>query len=124
MKLRRWLVILSLTSSVLAVVLAGAWWWITWPKRTAQEFAALVACQRIDDASRLMERRGDDNAMNGLRRSAVWLKDASVEAQSRTCLDIVQGTQTFYYGNMIFRVERGKVITLSSGLDLPYIPTR
>ena len=38
MKLPRWLVIGMLTSSVLAVLAAAGWWWVTWPERTAREF--------------------------------------------------------------------------------------
>jgi len=41
MKLPRWLVIAMLTTSVLSVLAAAGWWWVTWPERTAREFEGL-----------------------------------------------------------------------------------
>jgi hypothetical protein len=38
MKFPRWLLVSLLSASVLAVLGAGAWWWVTWPERTAREF--------------------------------------------------------------------------------------
>jgi hypothetical protein len=40
MRLPRWLVVSLLAVSVLAVPGAGAWWWVTWPERTANQFCA------------------------------------------------------------------------------------
>jgi len=37
MKLPRWLVIAMLTTSVLSVLAAAGWWWVTWPARTVRE---------------------------------------------------------------------------------------
>jgi hypothetical protein len=48
MKLPRWLVIGLLTSSMLAVLAAPGWWWITWPERTAREFVHLVTQRDFD----------------------------------------------------------------------------
>ncbi len=42
MKLPRWLVVVMLSSSVLAPLGAAAWWWVTWPDRTAREFVELL----------------------------------------------------------------------------------
>jgi hypothetical protein len=33
MKLPRWLVIAMLSSSLLAVLAVGGWWWVSWPER-------------------------------------------------------------------------------------------
>jgi hypothetical protein len=38
MRLPRWLVVSLLSASVLTVLGAGAWWWVTWPERTANKF--------------------------------------------------------------------------------------
>jgi hypothetical protein len=38
MTLPRWLVVSLLIVSLLAVFGAGAWWWVTWPERTARAF--------------------------------------------------------------------------------------
>jgi hypothetical protein len=48
MKLPRWLVIAMLTTSMLSVLAAAGWWWVTWPERTAREFVGLM-----DDATEL-----------------------------------------------------------------------
>ena len=38
MKLPSWLVILMMTSSVLAVLAAAGRWWVTWPERTVRGY--------------------------------------------------------------------------------------
>jgi hypothetical protein len=53
MKLPRWLVVTLLSASVLAVLGAGAWWWVTWPARTVNEFFLAMSEERYDDAQRL-----------------------------------------------------------------------
>jgi len=54
MKLPRWLVIAMLTTSVLSVLAAAGWWWVTWPERTLREFVQLVADTEFEEANRLM----------------------------------------------------------------------
>jgi hypothetical protein len=53
MTLPRWLVVSLMTVSALATLAAGAWWWVTWPERTASQFCELVHDLRFDDASRM-----------------------------------------------------------------------
>src|SRR5262245_41935000 len=43
MKLQRWLVLSLLSVSMFAVPGAGAWWWITWPERTAAMWSKTLA---------------------------------------------------------------------------------
>ena len=59
MKLPRWLMIGMLTTSVLSVLAAAGWWWVTWPERTAREFAALVVAGRWEQANSLVVAEGD-----------------------------------------------------------------
>src|SRR5437899_11245501 len=54
MKLPRWLVICLLGSSVLAVLAAAGWWWVTWPERTAREFADRFGAGRIGEAEQML----------------------------------------------------------------------
>jgi hypothetical protein len=42
MTLPRWLVVSLLSASLLAVLGAGAWWWVTWPVRTITEVERLI----------------------------------------------------------------------------------
>ena len=53
MKLPRWLVIGMLTTSVLSVLAAAGWWWVTWPERTAVEWGALMRDGKISEANRM-----------------------------------------------------------------------
>jgi hypothetical protein len=53
MKLPRWLVVSLLTVSVFAVLGSGVWWWLTWPKRTAESFAEFTAQAEFQDAAKL-----------------------------------------------------------------------
>ena len=51
------MVIGMLTSSVLsvlAVLLAAGWWWVTWPERTASEFVSLVAREDFEAANAMI----------------------------------------------------------------------
>jgi len=54
MKLPRWLVIAMLTTSVLAVLAAAGWCWVTWPERTAREFVELLATDKVEEARAMM----------------------------------------------------------------------
>ena len=51
MKLPRWLLIGMWTSSVLAVLAAAGWCWVTWPERTARCFCILMADLQFEEAT-------------------------------------------------------------------------
>jgi len=59
MKLPRWLVIAMLTTSVLSVLAAAGWWWVTWPERTAYELVNLLRDGEYDKARNLINTVGD-----------------------------------------------------------------
>jgi hypothetical protein len=52
MKLPQWLVVSLLSASVLAVLGAGVWWWVTWPERTARHFIELINTEDLAGARR------------------------------------------------------------------------
>ena len=54
MKLPRWLVIGMLTTSVLAVLVAAGWWWVTWPERTARDFFEAMVADRQEDEMNML----------------------------------------------------------------------
>ena len=102
MKLPRWLVIGMLTSSVLAVLAAAGWWWVTWPERTAREFAELISAGKFDEAKRFlrpMDEPPKEEPPN--RRSQMYmpLLGSSVASEfaldEPTLLDIVVGRRSF-----------------------------
>ena len=117
MKLPRWLMIVLWTSSVLAVLAAAGWWWLTWPERTAREFVEWVGKQA--DGSDERPRR---------TRSRVWFQDPvgftpisswgvpELAAKPRSLVDVLLGRQEFLiaaeheWNEWDFAVERGKVI--------------
>jgi hypothetical protein len=47
MKLPRWLMLTMVTSSLLSVLAAAGWWWITWPGTAVRQISL-----RIDEAKR------------------------------------------------------------------------
>jgi hypothetical protein len=55
MKLPRWLVIMMMLVSVLSVLGAAAWLWITWPERTAREFVSLTARGEFEQLRTLLD---------------------------------------------------------------------
>ncbi len=67
MKLPRWLMITMLTSSVLAVLGAAGWWWVTWPERTAREFVELLRDGRESEEEWLAPHRSLRWERDGLR---------------------------------------------------------
>jgi hypothetical protein len=109
MKLPRWLVVSLLTVSVLAVLGAGAWWWVTWPERTAIAYVERRA--RMATEREQHERSLPPGAAKGL--PVFFPKHwRDVSPQSRTVLDLVIGRErfiTFGGKGAYFVVERGRV---------------
>ena len=120
MKLPRWLVIGMLNTSVLSVLAAAGWWWVTWPERTAQEFFALYREGEFGQARQMLAQpdpdvfRVDELVYNEGKR-AYW-RDLHIKGMRRTWLDRVVARQTFFFfkGEDLlpaigFEAERGKV---------------
>jgi hypothetical protein len=113
MNLPRWLMILMLTKSVLAVPVTGRAWWVTWPNRTAHEFAAAMAAENWDEAKAMMTTVPTD----GFATVPAWeLLDpsqwgpANIEPEPRTMRDFREGRQSFHLAKeWRMTVERGKV---------------
>jgi hypothetical protein len=87
-----------LTASVLAVLGAGAWWWVTWPERTAGHFIALVNAEDLDVARRLLtkETLRLEHTLRPLAREENHRGEAWIlEPLPRSLWDIVIGRQEF-----------------------------
>jgi hypothetical protein len=86
-----------LSVSALAVPCAGAWWWITWPERTAQRFIELVNAEDLPRARQMITHKVTFDLMLRPRaqeeehRGEPW----KVDPMARSMLDILQGRQEF-----------------------------
>jgi hypothetical protein len=107
MKLPRWLTVILLSASVLAVLGAGAWWWVTWPEALASQFCELVGDRRFDDASRMC----DENltrVLNSCEGNAEVLKVHAGMRDTRNVRDVFLGR----YGLDLFLGTRDRSVTL------------
>ena len=136
MKLPRWLVIGMLTSSVLAVLAAAGWWWVTWPERTAREFVELMASDKLPEAREMITLSADARSRlkgEGWAFATVPPKGwAEVKPQARSAAEILLATGKYRItrgSNWTFKVERGTItepeIDIQNGSStLVIIPTR
>ena len=134
MKLPRWLVIGMLTSSVLAVLAAAGWCWVTWPERTAREFVDLMDQKNFDEIRELLSSAdfapySIDDALEVIREeSADMSSDGSLSLRSAesSWSEILAGTRNFWaysrqgelgfhfttvYGNIKFHVGGYAIIS-------------
>lgn len=116
MKLPRWLVILMVTTSILGVLAAAGWWWVTWPERTAREFVHRLDKTDInknDQSWRDMVPGGGDRTgfkrLLSLYPSAADEGGTIVRLRPRSVGEIVSGKQVFFFSsdNFGFTAERG-----------------
>ena len=114
MKLPRWLVIGMLTSSVLAVLAAAGWWWVTWPERTAREFVALLTERRFDEALTYVEASPGEGEELCIYQFSTEAWDVSkISLLRRTVPDLIRGRQTVLILpelSVAIDVERGKIM--------------
>lgn len=113
MKLPRWLMILMLSSSGLAVLVIPAWWWVTWPTRTAREFVALLGAARLEDAGKMIATGPEivPAVVPGAEARRAY-DVATIKANARSIGNIIDGRQRFRlpHAEYAFTVRRGKVI--------------
>lgn len=113
MRFPRWLVLSLLSVILLAVLGAGAWWWVTWPERTAREFAERFGAARIDEAAMMLTE--DESVVLFRPPAEEWpagWKDPFVRMQSRTYSDVLCGrgyAQYKMFGGVI-GIARGRVL--------------
>ena len=117
MKLPRWLVMGMLASSVLAVLAAAGWWWVTWPQRTAREFAELMAAGKQDEAWRMISTGSEPQpAWTRVADSPTWADwtPSQIEPVSRTLWAIFAARQEFEIpaGHTV-EVKRGSIETVA-----------
>jgi hypothetical protein len=113
MKLPRWLVVSLLAVSMLAVPIYCAWWWVTWPDRTARKFVRSIAQGDADWRTMLAEQ---SDLRNFELINELWPPAGDgrhVEGDDRSVLDIIHGYRYFFVtaanGGWNFSVARGFV---------------
>ena len=132
MKLPRWLLIGLWTTSVLAVLAAAGWWWVTWPERTAREFVDRLAIKDFEGAKRMWNLKAFDPENRWSH--SYWVVGAGapfrewseqgLKFDSRTLSDTVRGRRGFripvYEGDFV--AERGLIVAVSPFFDALPIP--
>jgi hypothetical protein len=116
MKLPRWLVFAMLFSSLLSVLAAAGWWWVTWPERTAREFVDRLAAGDDDEESwkDMMPKdertRRCQSVISRFSRPRGWW---DVKPQPRTLRELCVGQHRFLIPGdrgWEFTAERGTVL--------------
>ena len=123
MRFPRWLVVTLLSVSLMAVLGAGGWWWVTWPTKTANRFVNLLLDNQRVEAARLMINHQDMMAQETQEGPTVvddgeppnWTPQ-KLTPESRSLLDIVACRQSFKINDtMSVSIVRGKLQTSSAG---------
>jgi hypothetical protein len=111
MKLPRWLVIAMLTTSVLSVLVAAGWWWVTWPERTMDRFV-----EAADDSSFKALQGGNLRAIFDETKPGPMWRPTVIGSAPRSLMDFVIAQQEFDleapHNVLRLKVERGRVIDL------------
>jgi hypothetical protein len=113
MRLPRWLVVSLLSVSMVAVLSAGTWWWVTWPDRTARKFTTLMADGNWKETMRMTDREKIQYLVLADEFQIKW-DDENLLSASRNVIDVLLARQSFRIpaneGQAFFTVERGRVI--------------
>jgi hypothetical protein len=87
-----------LSVSGLTVLSAGAWWWVTWPERTALHFIELINTEDLTSARQMLTSESiplqfipRPRAGNDEHRGEPW----AIEPLPRSVWDILTGRQEF-----------------------------
>jgi hypothetical protein len=112
MSLPRWLLLTLLGVSTFSVLAAGAWWWVTWPERTATSFVSAIRTGDFAEAATFMC-RGElapgydwEWLHNRLR-----LENLDVQIDRACTADLLNAQGTFGLSGVpwTFSVDRGSV---------------
>lgn len=115
MKLPRWLVVCMLATSVLAVVCAVVWWWVTWPERTAREFVARIEAGNFQAAAQMTRDGQWSAATSGIDLTSFLQTQLIFETRSPR--DVLDGQVRFRVGSAPyqFAAERGRIMVTADG---------
>jgi hypothetical protein len=96
MKLPKWLVVILLSASFLSTIVALGRWWVTWPERTMEEFVALGAAGRLDEASAMVVFEPEIGGVVNVQHLAALCGSALAKRRSRTTGDVVLGVEWYF----------------------------
>jgi hypothetical protein len=82
-----------ITTELLAVLSIAAWWWVTWPERTARRFVEFMAANRFDDATALVKERTLVFLRSEKMRPS-W-NQTNLDMGTRNSLELMSGQQRF-----------------------------
>jgi hypothetical protein len=98
MKLPRWAVVSMLTTCAFVMLGFGAWWWVTWPERTARSFIEAINREDLTGARHVLTEEAfflemtlRPRAPDETHRGEPW----TIEPIARSLRDIVIGRQEF-----------------------------
>jgi hypothetical protein len=119
MKFPRWLVVALLSTSLLAVMGYGGWWWVTWPDRTSSQFCELVAERRFADAARVSDSSLAVVLNSCDRNPDMWDVHADIR-DTRSLRDVFRGHRTadLFVGmrnsgiTLVVTAERGRILLM------------
>ncbi len=96
MKMPKWLVALLLGFSIVSLLTAGGWCWVTWPDRTMREFVELAAAGKFQEA-RTMAECEPEVAFNVEHLAACCGADMGFDkTRRRTAAEIILGTKWYF----------------------------
>ena len=113
MKLPRWLVILLLSSSLMAVLAAGGWCWVSWPKWTARTFTNLLTEGDCDSARQMLSIGSVVAECPAHLWPGLLTRNSTTDIESATMIEGVFGQRRFrfsgFHSEERFIAKWGKV---------------
>ena len=119
----RWVIIGMWTTSLLAVLVAAGWWWVTWPERIAVSFCDALEKEDWSAANRLILRSPEFTPLvimdvGGITQPAAT-RPLALKRMPRSLLDVVLARQEFQISERHgIHVKRGVVQESHVGLIL------
>ena len=96
MKMPKWLVTLLLSVSIVSVLTAGGWWWVTWPDQTMREFVALAAAGNLQEARAMAECEPEVVFDVEHLAACCGAQIGFNKTRRRTAVEIILGTKWFF----------------------------
>jgi hypothetical protein len=102
-----------LATSLVAVLVAAGWWWLTWPDRTLAEFERLIAAKDFVGALSMIAQSGSDVGDSGKLYLPLPFTNRREE---RSISDVLLGVRRFgdHPHHDVWVAERGRIVVAQS----------